>query len=248
MAPRGAYKPAKPAARTPVTRDGVRGTTFLDSDSRAARRASKGTRMAPKLRTKPRKQPRQKRSQETVDAILAATAQVLVRHGYEGANTNRIAEAAGVSVGSLYQYFPSKESLVTALIERHMEAMWHIIRDAAAEVAEAPLEVAVREVIGAIFAAHAVQPKLSRVLREQVPRVGALRQMNEINQRCIELVLANLEARRAQIAPRDRSLAAYGVVLTVDALAHAALERHDAGVNAALLEETTQVVLRYLRG
>src|SRR6266540_4026301 len=97
-------------------------------------------RMAPKLRTSPRKQPRQKRSLETVDAILAATAQVLVRHGYEGANTNRIAEAAGVSVGSLYQYFPSKEALVTALIERHMESMWQIIVENAARVAAAPLE------------------------------------------------------------------------------------------------------------
>ena len=204
--------------------------------------------MAPKLKTSPRKQPRQKRSQETVDAILVATAQVLVRHGYEGANTNRIAEAAGVSVGALYQYFPSKEALVTALIERHMESMWEIIVAAAAKVAEAPVEVAVREVIGAIFAAHEVQPKLSRVLREQVPRVGALRQMNEINQRCIQLVLVNLEARHAQIVPKDRSLAAYVVVHTVDALAHVALERHDEGQSRALLEETCQVVLRYLHG
>jgi AcrR family transcriptional regulator len=204
--------------------------------------------MAPRLKTSPRKQPRQKRSQETVDAILAATAQVLVRHGYEGANTNRIAEAAGVSVGSLYQYFPSKEALVTALIERHMESMWEIIREAATRVAEAPLEIAVREVIGAIFAAHEVQPKLSRVLREQVPRVGALRQMNEINERCIQLVLGNLEGRRTQVAPRDRALAAYVVVHTVDALAHAALERHDQGQTRALLEETSQVVLRYLLG
>jgi len=204
--------------------------------------------MAPKLKTSPRKQPRQKRSQETVDAILAATAQVLVRHGYEGANTNRIADAAGVSVGSLYQYFPSKEALVTALIERHMESMWEIIVGTAAKVVEAPLEVAVREVIGAIFAAHEVQPKLSRVLREQVPRVGALRQMNEINQRCIQLVLGNLEGRRVQIVPKDYALAAYVVVHTVDALAHVALERHDEGQSRALLEETCQVVLRYLRG
>jgi AcrR family transcriptional regulator len=202
--------------------------------------------MAHKLRTSPRKQPLQKRSQETVDAILAATAQVLVRHGYEGANTNRIAEAAGVSVGSLYQYFPSKEALVTALIERHMEAMWQLIVESAAKVANAPLEVAVREVIGAIFAAHASSPRLSRVLREQVPRVGALRQMNEVNQRCIELVLANLEARRADITPRDRPLAAYVVVHTVDTLAHCALERHGTVDHAALLEETTQIVLRYL--
>ncbi len=204
--------------------------------------------MAPKLRTTPRKQPRQKRSQETVDAILTATAQVLVRHGYEGANTNRIALAAGVSVGSLYQYFPSKEALVTALIERHMEAMWRIIVEAAAKVATASLEDAVREVIGAIFEANAVQPKLSRVLREQVPRVGALRQMNEINQRCIELVLGNLEARRAQILPKDEAMAAFVVVHIVDTLAHLALERHEELSSSALLDETTAVVLRYLRG
>jgi hypothetical protein len=126
--------------------------------------------------------------------------------------------------------------------------MWEIIVGTAAKVVEAPLEVAVREVIGAIFAAHEVQPKLSRVLREQVPRVGALRQMNEINQRCIQLVLGNLEGRRVQIVPKDYALAAYVVVHTVDALAHVALERHDEGKSHALLEETCQVVLRYLRG
>jgi AcrR family transcriptional regulator len=204
--------------------------------------------MAPKLRTSPRKEPRQQRSKETVDAILAATAQVLVRHGYEGANTNRIAEAAGVSVGSLYQYFPSKEALVTALIERHMESMWQIIVESTVKVAAAPMEQAVREVIGALFAAHAVQPKLARVLREQTPRVGALRQLNEVNQRCIELVQGNLEARRAQILPKDPALAAFVVVHIVDTLAHLALERHEDLDNGALLEETTQVVLRYLKG
>jgi AcrR family transcriptional regulator len=204
--------------------------------------------MAPKLRTSPRKQPRQQRSLETVDAILAATAQVLVKHGYEGANTNRIAQAAGVSVGSLYQYFPSKEALVTALLERHMEKMWRIIFESATRLGDAPIEVAVREVIGAIFAAHAVNPKLERVLREQVPRVGALRQLNEINQRCIELVRAHLEARKREKGVKDAALAAFVVVHTVDTLSHCALERHEEGVADALLEETVQVVLRYLRG
>ena len=204
--------------------------------------------MAPKLRTSPRKQPLQRRSQETVDAILSATAQVLVKRGYEGANTNRIAEAAGVSVGSLYQYFPSKEALVTALIERHSESIWRLIVESTAKVAAAPLPEAVREVIGAIFAAHAVDPKLSRVLREQVPRVGALRQMNEINQRCIALVHGNLDTRRGEIVPRDTALAAYVIVHIVDALAHAALERPADLANGALLDETTAVVLRYLIG
>lgn len=60
----------------------------------------------------PRRKPRQSRSRATVDAILQATAQVLVRDGYQKATTNRIAERAGVSVGTLYQYFPNKDALV----------------------------------------------------------------------------------------------------------------------------------------
>src|SRR5438067_589446 len=72
-------------------------------------------------RTNPRKQPTQARARATVDAILAATEKVLIKYGYEGASTNRVAQAAGVSIGSLYQYFPSKESLVVAVMERHGE-------------------------------------------------------------------------------------------------------------------------------
>ena len=78
------------------------------------------------------------RAQATVDAILAAAAQILVKHGYEGTNTNRIAEAAGVSVGSLYQYFPNKESIVVALMERHADEVWSIFVRQSSEVWNAP--------------------------------------------------------------------------------------------------------------
>lgn len=67
-----------------------------------------------------RKPPRQVRSQVTVEAIVEASARVFVEEGFESATTNRIAEVAGVSVGSLYQYFPNKESLVRALLIRHL--------------------------------------------------------------------------------------------------------------------------------
>ena len=65
----------------------------------------------------PRKKPMQARSQATYDAILDAAAQVLTSEGYVGSSTNKIAERAGVSVGSLYEYFPTKEAVFTALIE-----------------------------------------------------------------------------------------------------------------------------------
>jgi AcrR family transcriptional regulator len=74
--------------------------------------------MKKKARIIPRKLPTQDRSKQLVDSLLSATAKILVRLGYEGLTTNRVAEEAGVSVGSLYQYFPNKESLIAALIQR----------------------------------------------------------------------------------------------------------------------------------
>src|SRR5215471_19293099 len=100
--------------------------------------------MARRTRTAPRKKPRQERSHATVDAILDATARVLCTIGYDRASTNRIALAAGVSVGSLYQYFPSKEALVAALIERHVEQMTSLVKSKIVEVAGAPVPVAAR--------------------------------------------------------------------------------------------------------
>ena len=71
--------------------------------------------MQRQVRTTPRKRPRQDRSKATVDSILDATARVLVRHGFDGLTSNAVAEIAGCSIGSLYQYFPNKEALVAAL-------------------------------------------------------------------------------------------------------------------------------------
>ena len=67
--------------------------------------------MPRKTATTSRKLPQQERSRVTVEAILEATARILVEEGYDRANTNRIAERVGISIGSLYQYFLNKESL-----------------------------------------------------------------------------------------------------------------------------------------
>src|SRR5579864_7611638 len=92
--------------------------------------------------TNPRKQASQRRSRATVDALIEATARILVREGFDKASTNRVAEEAGVSVGSLYQYFPSKEALVAAVIDRHNQDLMKVVRGAFAEVAALPVEPA----------------------------------------------------------------------------------------------------------
>jgi AcrR family transcriptional regulator len=74
----------------------------------------------PSRRLVPRKLPKQERSEATVESILDAAAQVFERHGYAAGTTSRIAERAGVSIGSLYQYFPNKDAILVALVHRHL--------------------------------------------------------------------------------------------------------------------------------
>src|SRR5689334_8463633 len=97
--------------------------------------------MAHRPATKPRKLARQDRSKATVEALLGGTARVLVRDGYDRASTNRIAEAAGVNISSLYQYFPSKEALVAALIDRHLEEVFAVLGQKIAEAAGEPFPI-----------------------------------------------------------------------------------------------------------
>src|SRR6516162_3782759 len=122
--------------------------------------------MARRLLTRPRKYASQDRSRATVDVLIEATARILRREGFDRASTNRIAEEAGVSVGSLYQYFPSKEALVAAVIDRHHQQLMQVVRCALAEVASQPIEKAVRRLVAVAIEAHRIDPKLHRVLAE----------------------------------------------------------------------------------
>jgi AcrR family transcriptional regulator len=203
--------------------------------------------MSPRARTIPRKNPRQERSLATVDALLAATARVLMREGYDRASTNRIAEAAGVSVGSLYQYFPSKEALVAALIDNHMSEMTQLLEQKAIELAASPIDVAVREVIRVMIEAHRIDPRLHQVLVEQVPRLGRLQRIEELENHSRSLIRAYLESRRDEIRPKNVDLAAFLMAHVVEAITHGAVLHEPALLESEeLLDETTDLVVRYL--
>jgi AcrR family transcriptional regulator len=198
-------------------------------------------------RTSPRKKPRQERSQATVDAILDATARVLCNTGYDRASTNRIALAAGVSVGSLYQYFPSKEALVAALAERHTEQMTSLVKRKLHEVSTMPVDVAVRTMIRAMFDAHAVDPKLHKVLIEQVPRVGKLEKVVAVEREVACLVQVFLEARRGDLRRSNVDAAAFVLCHVVEAVTHAAvLAELDVPRSRDVEDELTDMILRYL--
>jgi AcrR family transcriptional regulator len=207
--------------------------------------------MARRPLTNPRKQASQQRSRATVDALIEATARILVREGFDKASTNRIAQEAGVSVGSLYQYYPSKEALVAAVIDRHTRELMQVVRVALAEVAALPLEQAVHKLVAVAIDAHRVDPKLHRVLAEQIPRTGRLEKIETFNRGIYALFRDYLEARKDELRPVDLGLAAFVCVTSIEALTHTAvLHRSDFLSDKAvgtLVDEATRLVIRYLR-
>jgi AcrR family transcriptional regulator len=203
--------------------------------------------MQRQTRTTPRKRPRQARSKATVDTILQATTRVLVKQGFDGLSTNAVASAAGVSIGSLYQYFPNKEALVLALIDRHVEEMNASILAELTRVAKLPLAEAARCVVELTIRAHAIDPDLHRVLTEQVPRIGKLARLREMDEICHRMVAGLLAARRDEIAIRDPDLSAFILVSAIESVVHrAALLYPQKLRDPRLVDETTLMVTRYL--
>ena len=207
--------------------------------------------MARKLHTNPRKSASQERSRLTVNAIVEATTRVLIKDGYDRASTNKIAAVAGVSIGSLYQYFPSKEALVAVVSERHSREVLQLMRNALAKVAARPIEVAAHEFVSAAIDAHRVNPRLHRVLAEQVPRIGRLENVEAINQESYALIRGYLDAHRDEIDVDDLDVAVFILVTAVEALTHAAvLHRPDILTDdkaGKFADEVTDLVVRYLQ-
>jgi AcrR family transcriptional regulator len=194
-----------------------------------------------------RKMPKQARAQATVDAILTATAELLVELGYDRTTTNAIARRAGVSIGSLYQYFPNKEALLTALCEFHMTEMTTLLIGEIAGLRGQPLDEAIRPLVKALLRAHAVAPALHRVFIEQVPRINGLERVQQLDRMLIDVLRSELERRPEKLRPRDLELAVFILVHSVQAVTHAAiLERPDALSDDALADEICALVLRYL--
>jgi AcrR family transcriptional regulator len=187
-----------------------------------------------------------------VNALIEATARILVREGFDKASTNRVAEVAGVSVGSLYQYFPSKEALVAAVIERHNQEIMETVRGELAEAATQPLAEGVRKLIAVAVKAHQVDPKLHRVLAEQIPRVGKLDKVESFNGENFALFRGYLESHRDEIRDLDLDLVSFVCVTSIEAITHNAVLHHSERLSdeamQALVEEGARLIIGYLQG
>ena len=186
--------------------------------------------MVKKTRIQPRKSPRQRRSQTTVDAILQAASRVLVKDGYAATTTTRVARVAGVSIGSLYQYFPSKEALVAALVDDHIAKITALLSQAMPTLVEAPLDDAVRGFVQTVLRIHALDPRLHAVLTQNFSEVEGFEKVRALNENARAMVASTLRRIPERVRPTTHDLAAFVLVHAVQGV-----------VSAAVVDETVRL-------
>ncbi|WP_026909439.1 TetR/AcrR family transcriptional regulator [Patulibacter minatonensis] len=207
--------------------------------------------MSPERGANTRRTPVQERSVATVDAIVEAAAQVFARHGYEAGTTNRIAERAGVSIGTVYQYFPDKDAILVALVEEHLDgalaALTPLLTDLV--VRSPPVEEGIPRMLQALVELHRRHPALHRVLFEEAPRPEALRhRLDRTVGAAVDAVTGYLESR-PEVLPPDRRLAAQLVVQIGETVTHnLVINPRDGADPESYVRETEVLLVRYLTG
>jgi AcrR family transcriptional regulator len=198
---------------------------------------------------RPRKQPVQDRARDTVEILLRAAAQVFAARGYAATTTNKVAERAGVSIGSLYQYFPNKDALLVALINAHVHEGETILIAAATAAVSAhdALPAATRRLVRAMVELHARDRALHQVLFEEAPLPRTVRrQLQDLETRATALLEQYLIAVASPPLP-DPGLAAAIIVHTVEALTHKLVVHERGSLDAdRWIDEISTLVLRYL--
>jgi AcrR family transcriptional regulator len=194
-----------------------------------------------------RRHPKQCRARQTVEAILDAVVRVLKREGVEAVTTNRVAEVAGVSIGSVYQYFPDKGAIFAALHRRHVEEIDRLIEGRLVEYASSSLDELIGAIVEGMIGAHTSDPELYEVLGTQVPhRAGGTRDFAVRLHGAFRLALAS--RAREMKKGLDLDKAAFVVANMVEALSHGAALRRPASLSLADAKgEAVRAVMAYLR-
>ncbi len=199
----------------------------------------------------PRRRPRQQRAQVTLEAILQAAASLIARDGYPSLTTNKVAERAGVSIGSLYQYFPNKEAILVALLEQHMSTVEPVIEESMRELAdpEVPFAEAMRRLMVRLLDRHRDHPRLQRALTEEVPHPRHIRALHRKQDREYTARVAHLLRHRPDVRVRNVDAAAHVLVQAVSGLSRwLAHEPPDDVDRDACLEEVVRLLVGYSLG
>ena len=171
----------------------------------------------------------------------------MVKDGFHGATTNRIAEVAGVSIGTLYHYFPTKEALVEAVVHRMWEEELGALEARGELLLEVPLHVAVHEIVVGLIAVTAKRVALTKRWYGEASHLGQLETGLTMTDRGVALVRRALENKRDEVRPVDLAFAADLVVKAALAIVRTGARDYQAQIDSGVLaRELTDMLARYL--
>ncbi|MEU5838034.1 TetR/AcrR family transcriptional regulator [Streptomyces diacarni] len=194
----------------------------------------------------PRKQPRQVRAELTRQRILDAAARVFAEYGYAAGTTNRIAERAQVSIGSLYQYYPNKDAILVELLTRHLDAGVAATPPDQDDQLSAPLEGIMRFHVRRAIDNHRDDPQLLRVMMEQGPRTPAI--LERVAHSELERIAYARRLLRGhpEVRVADTDTAARLLVSTIEMVVHKMMATFDQTDTTRLENELVAMLTHYL--
>ena len=204
--------------------------------------------MPRKLASAPRKAPRQARAQVTVTAILEAATRIFEEDGMDAATTTRIAEVAGVSVGTLYQYFADRDAILDALQDREFERALALMGTVLSNenLTRSPRET-INAVVRGLGALYASSPALHRVLVIEGLRVTEPARVEAFDLRVVAIIRHFLVATGARVRRGNVEAAAFVAFQAVRAVMLACLLERPPGLDESTLRgELVDLVMRYL--
>jgi len=195
----------------------------------------------------PRRTPRQVRAELTRERILSAAAHVFAEHGYAAGTTNRIAERARISIGSLYQYFPNKDAILAQLLVRHIDrGTW--TEAGRLDLAPGSLEATVRALVRDAIDNHNDDPQLLRIMIEESSFSQELLDTIDRHSKARIAQLCDLLARHPDVGVKDLGTAAELIMFTVELNTHKLMAYPRTIPVENVENELVAMVTRYLRG
>ena len=196
----------------------------------------------------PRKKPTQERSKNTVAHILTASTQILQSLGLESLTTNKVAQKAGISIGSLYQYFPNKESIISALLERYVQGQFELISKEMAKLEGKDLESTVRALIKVQVESKRKSARFNKFVAETLFRIDGLKHMQKIDQQIADYLKQFVLPFKNELRQGDFDWMIFNMinimkVLPVCVIFHPNFEIEDPAYEAELFE----LIYRYIK-
>ncbi|MBA2404448.1 MAG: TetR/AcrR family transcriptional regulator, partial [Bdellovibrionales bacterium] len=154
-----------------------------------------------------RKEPNQERAIDTMDSIIKATAHILEKEGFEKTSTNKIAAKAGVSIGSLYQYFPTKDSILALMMDRYMKSEIEMIDRVLKEKSSRTLEETIRDLLVAIMRSKKVSKRFTKIFAQKLFGFDKVDALKKVDDHMLGLFKIHIKPFEAEIRTENLDMA-----------------------------------------